>query len=110
MITISRSLTLSFAATTLVATAACSDDATTPSEQEVITTVTLTFTPTGGGTPVVAAYDDPDGDGGAAPTIDSLGLVAGTSYATTVRFQNKLETPAEEITDEASSRRCASSR
>lgn len=97
---VSRSLILSLATASLVATAACSDDATTPSEQEVITTVTLTFTPAGGGTPVVVAYDDPDGDGGAAPTIDALGLVAGTTYDTTVRFQNKLETPAEEITDE----------
>jgi len=63
MITISRSLTLSFVATTLVATAACSDDAIEPIDQEVITTVTLTFTPTGGGAPVVVAYDDPDDPG-----------------------------------------------
>lgn len=97
---VSRSLLLALATASLVATAACSDDAVQPSEPEVITTVTLTFTPAGGGTPVVVAYDDPDGDGGAAPTIDALGLVAGTTYDTTVRFQNKLETPAEEITDE----------
>ena len=100
MIHVSRSFSFALVTASLAATAACSDDATTPSEQEVITTVTLAFTPTGGGTTVTASYDDPDGDGGAAPTIDSIALVAGVTYDTTVRFQNKLETPAEEITDE----------
>ena len=80
---------------------ACGDDGGGGgNENEVITTVALTFTPAGGGAAIVAEFDDPDGDGGAAPTIDALGLVAGTTYDTTVRFQNKLETPAEEITDE----------
>ncbi len=82
------------------AAAACSDDGGTINAEEVINTITLTFTPAGGGTPRVAVWNDPDGDGGAAPTIDSIGLVAGSTYTTTVRFQNTLETPAEEITDE----------
>jgi hypothetical protein len=68
-------------------------------DQEVITTVILTLTPTGGA-PIVAEVDDPDGDGGNPPTIDSIGLSAGTTYAVTVGFQNRLETPPEEITDE----------
>lgn len=79
--------------------AACSDDGGTTNAEEVINTITLTFTPAAG-TPVVAVWNDADGDGGAAPTIDSIGLQAGTTYTTTVRFQNTLETPAEEITDE----------
>lgn len=79
--------------------AACSDDGGTTNAEEVINTITLTFTPTTGA-PVVAVWNDPDGDGGAPPTIDSIGLVAGTTYTTTVRFQNTLETPPEEITDE----------
>ena len=76
------------------------DDGGTINPQEVITTVTLTFTPAGGGAAIVAEFDDPDGDGGAAPSIDPIDLVAGTTYTTTVGFQNRLEDPAEEITDE----------
>lgn len=67
--------------------------------QELITTVSLTITPMGGA-PIVAEVDDPDGDGGNPPTIDSIALTAGTTYSVTVAFQNRLETPAEEITDE----------
>ena len=80
--------------------AACGDNGTGGNEEEVITTVLLTFTPSGGGAAVTAAFRDADGDGGNAPTIDSIGLAAGTSYSLAVRFQNELETPAEEITDE----------
>jgi hypothetical protein len=81
--------------------AACGDDGSscTNCAPEVITTVILTLTPTGG-TAIVAEFDDPDGDGGDPPMIDSIGLMAGTTYAVTVGFQNRLETPAEEITDE----------
>lgn len=80
--------------------AACGDDGGTINAQEVITTVSLSFAPMGGGDPVVADFDDPDGDGGAAPTVDPVSLTAGTTYTLTVRFLNKLETPPEEITDE----------
>lgn len=81
--------------------AACGDDGSDGgNENEVITTVELTFTPTGGGTAIVAAADDPDGDGGNPPSIDPVNLANGVTYTMTVRFQNKLETPPEEITDE----------
>ena len=80
--------------------AACGDDGAEPDDNEVITTVALSFAPMGGGAAVTAAFDDPDGDGGAAPTIDDIALTAGTTYTLTVRFQNKLEDPPEEITDE----------
>lgn len=89
--------TLSLLALTL---AACGDDgASSGNEEEVITTVTLTFTPASGGGPIVASFDDADGDGGNPPVIDQIALAPG-SYATTVRFLNKLEDPPEEITDE----------
>jgi hypothetical protein len=68
-------------------------------EEEVITTVTLTFAPEGGGASVTAAFDDPDGDGGAAPTVDPIELAAG-GYTMTVKFENRLEDPAENITEE----------
>ncbi len=83
---------------TLATLAAC-DDGGEGTENEVITTVTLTVTPSAGGAAVTAGSDDPDGDGGAAPTITPLTLAPG-SYTATVRFQNKLEDPPEEITDE----------
>ncbi len=68
-------------------------------EAEVITTVILEFTPAGGGTAIVAEFDDPDGDGGNAPTVDDAELAAG-SYTLSVRFENRLETPSEDITRE----------
>jgi len=69
-------------------------------ESEVITSVVLTFTPAGGGAPITATFNDPDGDGGTAPTIDPINLTAGVTYAATVKFENRLETPAEDITVE----------
>ena len=81
---------------TILATA-CSDDH-GHNTQELITTVTLTFTPPAGA-PVTASFRDPDGDGGQAPTVDPVNLAPGT-YATTVKFLNELETPAEDITVE----------
>lgn len=68
-------------------------------ESEVITTVELSFQPAGGGAAIVAKVEDLDGDGGDPPTAQPIALAAG-SYATTVRFANALEEPAEEITDE----------
>lgn len=68
-------------------------------EQELISRVTLTFAPPAGNT-VRAAFDDPDGDGGMAPTIDPIVLAAGVTYDVSVSFQNALEDPPEEITDE----------
>jgi hypothetical protein len=82
-----------------IALTACGGDGDPMNENEVITTVMLSFAPTGGA-PVLAEFDDPDGDGGAPPTVDPVNLVAGTSYAFTVRFQNRLEDPPEEITEE----------
>jgi hypothetical protein len=88
------------ASLTLVTACSDDDDSGATNEEEVITTVSLTFTPASGGAAITAAFDDPDGDGGAAPTVDPLHLAAGTTYAVAVRFQNKLETPPDEITDE----------
>ncbi|HUH01176.1 MAG TPA: hypothetical protein VML75_04225 [Kofleriaceae bacterium] len=79
-------------------TAACDDhghDHDHP--QELITTVALTFAPVGGGTAIVAEFDDPDGDGGDPPTVDPIALTAG-AYTLTVAFENRLEDPPEDIT------------
>lgn len=91
-------LSLPLLALPLLAACGEDDDHGHGHEQEVITTVTLTFTPPGGGAPIVAEFDDPDGDGGAPPTVDAITLEAGTTYAVTVGFENRLEAPAEDIT------------
>ena len=69
-------------------------------ENEVITTVTLGFAPEGGGDAVTAAFNDPDGDGGDAPTVDPVALTDGVTYTLTVTFENRLEDPPEDITEE----------
>lgn len=85
----------------LVLAAGCEDDDEPDdgNENEVITTVGVTFTPSGGGTAETFEFDDPDGDGGAAPTIDAIDLAAG-NYTVTVSFENRLENPPEDITAE----------
>lgn len=82
---------------------ACGDDGgSTGNEEEVITSVILTFTPGALGTTVVAEFDDPDGDGGDPPSVDPIDLVDGATYSLTVGFENRLEDPPEVITDEVS--------
>jgi len=80
--------------------AACGDDGGATNDNEVITTVTLTFTPSGGGAAITAEFNDPDGDGGQAPTIQPINLTNNTTYTMTVGFQNRLESQPEEITTE----------
>jgi hypothetical protein len=83
----------------LVVLGACSgEDVFTFNEEEVITTMVLTFTPPAGA-PVVVEFDDPDGDGGQSPTTDPIALSAG-NYTLSVGFENRLSSPPEEITDE----------
>lgn len=81
---------------------ACGDDSMeVPDEElEVISRVTATLTPMGGGTAVEAVWDDPDGDGGMAPTIGPMMLAADMTYTMTLKIENALETPAEDITVE----------
>lgn len=94
-------LSLIFAVSATVALTGCldvEDPGTGPGEQEVITTVTLSFAPEGGGAPLVFSHADPENDGG--PVIDPIALDLGTNYALSVQFQNELEDPAEDITVE----------
>ncbi len=67
-------------------------------EEEVITAVELTFTPTGGGSSFVAMWEDPENDG--SPIIDDIVLAEGEEYALEISFLNQLEDPAEDITEE----------
>jgi len=69
-------------------------------ENEVITTLTLEFTPSAGGDTLTFEFDDPDGEGPGAPVINDIELAANTEYTVDVSFTNKLENPAEDITEE----------
>lgn len=89
-----------FATMLLLFTSCDSDDPKPVNEEEVITTVRLTFTPTSGGAAIVAAWRDLDGDGGNAPVVDPINLAANTTYGMTVQFLNEQESPAEDITTE----------
>jgi len=70
--------------------------------EEVITTMRLTFTPVTGGNAVSFEYDDADGPGGAAPTIQTISLAPNTSYHVALRAFNKTKNPVEELTGEIS--------
>jgi len=83
--------------------ASCDDDddpAPVEAEEEVISRVVLTFTPTDGGDVVTATYLDADGDGAGTPTIDPIDLIEGVEYDLSMTLTNTLESPEEDITAE----------
>lgn len=84
-----------------VFTACDSDDPEPVNEEELITTVELTFTNDNNASDVVtASFTDLDGEGGNDPIIDNISLMANATYTLTVKFLNEEETPAEDITEE----------
>jgi hypothetical protein len=86
----------------VLALAACGDSTGPGQEQEVISRVSLTVTPVGGGTAQTIYIDDPDGLGPIAPSaqVGTLQLRRGTSYTGSVQFENRLVNPPEDITEE----------
>lgn len=77
------------------------DDIDPVNEEEVITTMTITMTPTGGGTNVVLQTRDLDGDGPNPPVITVSGnLTSGITYMGSIVLLNETEDPAENITEE----------
>lgn len=71
---------------------------------ELITKVTLTFTPVGGGTDVLVTATDPDGEGVENIKVDgAINLAAGTNYRLSLTLINELaemSSPEYDITDE----------
>lgn len=65
-------------------------------ENEVITTLVLTFTPVAGGDALEFSWADVENDGN--PVIDDIALSDADDYDVTVSFLNELEDPAEDIT------------
>ncbi|KYG79002.1 hypothetical protein [Roseivirga echinicomitans] len=86
----------------LLTTTACgSDDPEPVNEEELITTLKVTFTGTGPneGETVEAIFKDLDGTGGDDPEITNpVELAANGSYDVSVAFLNEAESPAENIT------------
>jgi hypothetical protein len=80
--------------------AACSDvnNPEEVNENEVITTVSLTFTPASGGASLTFAWADPENDGN--PVIDDIVLSDADDYTLDVSFLNELADPTEDITEE----------
>lgn len=70
-------------------------------EEEVITTLTATLEPVGGGTTVTLQTQDLDGDGPDAPVLTVSGpLAINTVYNGSLVLLNETESPAEEINEE----------
>ena len=98
-----KSLLLTSVIISLLAVMSCSDDPEDPiieNEEEVITTLTYTLTPSEGGSAVVLSYQDLDGDGANEPTITNGTLSAETTYSGSLTLLNETESPAESITEE----------
>jgi hypothetical protein len=58
----------------------------TPNEEELITTVEIHLNDTNNVIIDTISFNDPDGDGGNAPTIDTLRLQAGQDYKVNLMF------------------------
>ncbi|MEX0312763.1 MAG: type 1 periplasmic binding fold superfamily protein [Allomuricauda sp.] len=96
---------LSLALITGLFAVSCSSDDNDPeevNEEEVITTMTITLSPQGGGTDIVLESKDEDGDDGPEdPVITVSGnLAANTTYNGSVALLNETETPAEDVNEE----------
>ncbi len=69
-------------------------------EEEVITTMKLTFEPVGGGETLTFQFKDEDGPGGADPVQDEIVLAPNKEYNVSLQLLNETHTPAEDITEE----------
>lgn len=90
----------------LLFVSSCSDDdaPAAENEEEIITDVKLTFTPAEGGTPIVAAAQDPDGEGPEdLEIISQIVLAANTEYNLSIEVENSVagESITKEIEAEA---------
>lgn len=75
------------------------DDMIDIGDEELITTVTYTLTPTSGDV-VTLSFSDVDGEGGNAAIVTGGTLQANMTYTGALDLKNESETPAESITEE----------
>ncbi|NHE56464.1 hypothetical protein [Cyclobacterium plantarum] len=90
----------------LVTMSGCTDDEPPEieNEEEIITDVTLTFTPIGGGSAIIAVAQDPDGEGPEElEIISNIILASNTTYALELDLENSIEgeSISEEVEEEA---------
>lgn len=78
----------------------CDKDPVIPNEEELITTVTYTLSPQGGGDDVVLFFEDLDGDGGDDPTFRVDSLLANTTYTGVLLLESTVDGVTENISDE----------
>ncbi|MCE6988206.1 hypothetical protein [Dyadobacter sp. CY323] len=72
-------------------------------ENELITSVVLTFIEQGTSNVTSFVYKDADGDGGNAPSrFDTVALKPNTTYTMTTEFLDESKTPVSDITEEIS--------
>lgn len=85
---------------TLLLFSGCGDDEdpVIENEEELITTVKLTFTE--GTNSFDVEWKDADGDGANTPVVDDIELEAGKTYAVSIELLNESVTPAESINSE----------
>jgi hypothetical protein len=77
------------------------DDPEIPNEEELITTLIYTLTPTGSGPSVAFTFRDLDGDGGNPPVISVPStLIANHQYTGEILLLNETESPADTISNE----------
>ncbi|MEO1513643.1 MAG: hypothetical protein AAFV95_01480 [Bacteroidota bacterium] len=67
-------------------------------DEELITTLKMIFSQ--GTETLTYTFSDPDGDGGNAPTVDTVVLKAGATYTFDVQVSDESKNPAEDITEE----------
>ena len=99
-----KTLSLIFASIVVLGLTSCSNDddnnVEPVNEEEVITTLIVTFTSDGNPT-VVMTFDDPSGDGSSEPVVTVTNpFVSGATYQGTVEVLNRTESPIEDITEE----------
>lgn len=88
-------------ATGLVLTSCKKDkNETETNDEEVITTMKLTFVPVGGGTTLTYQFEDADGPGGLAPVQQDIVLAPSKTYNVSVQLLNVTANPVDDITTE----------
>jgi hypothetical protein len=77
-----------------------SDDPKKEDTPELITKATLTFTPVGGGSPIIVYATDPDGEGVQDIAVDEpINLAKATTYTLTIALINELAAPTDPAYD-----------
>lgn len=99
-----KTLLLSLLLSSVLLISSCKEDSVEAAdENELITSVKLTFA--AGGTTQTFAYSDPDGDGGKAPIIENISLKSNTTYTMTIEILDESKNPVSNITNEVSTER-----